>query len=305
MPAQDFAYTYRFGPFQYRSQIEIPPLDQVEGSGTLEITVELGNVPPDLPGAAVFDRFCRVAPKAYLLDIPGVARFLVEDGSRIRLQMAPSAPLPDVCTYLLGSVFGALCHQNGLLPLHAGAVERDGAVTAFLGESGAGKSTLVACLQQRGHRVFSDDICLLEQGENGSQVIPVAGWIKLWRQSLDHLGKPAVERNRVFAEEDKYRIYLDPVSLERPTLRNIVLLERASTADGAARLEPLSAVEMIGAMMRMTYLAYVVELTHGEAKLFQRCARVASEGKGYRLVVPWGLEHMDDVLNLLERELFS
>ena len=305
MPAQEFAYTYFFGPFRYRSQLEIPPLAQGSGSGDLEVTVELGDVGTQLAGAAVFDRFCQVAPAAYLLDIPGVARFLVEDGRRVRVQLADAAPMPDVCTYLLGSVFGALCHQNGLLPLHASSIERGGKVTAFLGESGAGKSTLAACLQARGYRIFSDDICLLEDGTSGPQVIPVAGWIKLWRRSLDHLGEQPDERNRVFAEEDKYRVYLDPVSLERPKLLNIVLLERAVEPRAVPRLQPLSSVETIGAMMRMTYLAYVVELNHDEARLFQRCAQIVSEAKGFRLIAPWGLDHMNAVLDLLQTGLLS
>jgi hypothetical protein len=57
--------------------------------------------------------------------------------------------------------------------------------------------------------------------------------------------------------------------------------------------------------MRMTYLAYVVALTQGEARLFQRCARIASDAKGFRLIAPWGLERMESVLDLLERDLLS
>jgi hypothetical protein len=84
-----------------------------------------------------------------------------------------------------------------------------------------------------------------------------------------------------------------------------VLLERAGDAQAAPRLERLSAVETIGALMRMTYLAYVVALTHGEARLFQRCARVASQAAGYRLIAPWGLDRMDAALDLIEQELLA
>ena len=194
------------------------------------------------------------------------------------------------------------------MPLHASAVEQDGAVTAFLGDSGAGKSTMAACLQARGRRIVSDDICLLEdeqeKEEDGLRVVPVAGWVKLWRKSLDHLGEQPQESNRVFVAEDKFRLYLDHATLDRPRLRNIVLLERG-VAGEPARLEPLPTVETIAAMMQKTYLAYVVELTNGHAKLFQQCAHALADARGFRLVVPWGLENMDDVLNLLDQRLFG
>ena len=303
--SSETGFIYLFGPFRFLSELEIVPLEGGSGSGRLTVRIALGKVAAELPGAAVFDRFCQVAPAAYLLDIPAVARFLVEDGREVRVQLAPGGPMADVCTYLLGSIFGALCHQNGLLPLHASAIEQNGAVTAFLGESGAGKSTMAACLQARGRRIISDDICLLEEDEKGLQVTPVAGWLKLWRQSLNHLGERPDERNRVLADDEKYRVYLAPVSVERPKLRNIVLLERAEDPETTPRLEPLTAVETIGAMMRMTYLAYVVALTQGEARLFQRCAQVLSEARGYRLIAPWGLDHMEAVLDLVERELLE
>jgi len=301
---EDARYTFFFGPFRLLSDIDITPLRQVTGSGRLSVSVKLASVPAIIPGAAVFDEFCQVAPDAYLLDMPGVARFLVEDGNRVRVQLAPDAPSADVCSFLLGSIFGALCHQNGLLPLHASAVEHDGAVTAFLGHSGAGKSTMAACLLARGRRIVSDDICLLEDGPGGMGVVPVAGWVKLWRQSLDHLGEQPDERNRVFAADDKFRLYLDPITSGRPTLKNVVLLARAENAGDGPRLEPLATVEVLGAMMELTYLAYVVELTGGHAALFQRCARALTHAKGYRLILPWGLERMDGVLDLLDRELF-
>ena len=302
--------TYFFGPFRIVSELEIPPLRDVTGPGRLTVEMRLGAVAPELAGAAVFDEFCQVAATAYLLDIPGVARFLVEDGSRVRVDLAAGAPLADVCSFLLGSVFGALCHQNGLLPLHASAVEHEGEVTAFLGHSGAGKSTLAACLQARGRRVLSDDICLLEEGADGMGVTPVAGWIKLWRQSLDHLGERPDERNRVFVGDDKYRLYLDQGL--RPggplKLSNVVLLTRAENDVQkpmlAPKLEPLPAVETLSAMMQMTYLAYVVELTNGQARMFRGCAQALREAKGYRLAAPWGLERMDAVLDLLDEKLF-
>ncbi len=171
----------------------------------------------------------------FVLNIPGSARYLVEDGARVTVELADGAPEADVRGYLLGSVFGALCHQNGLLPLHASAVlGRDG-VAAFLGDSGAGKSTTAAFLEQRGHRVISDDICLLD---DGSWVIPVAGWLKLWRESFDNLGQVPDEGARVFSQTDKYRRYLEPTPAAGLRLRHVVFLEQGEPGLLAPELLP-------------------------------------------------------------------
>jgi hypothetical protein len=74
-------------------------------------------VPRSIHGATPVGDWCQVAPAEYLLNIPGTARYYVRNGNEVRLEIEPSAPIANISTYLLGSVFGILCHQNGMLPL--------------------------------------------------------------------------------------------------------------------------------------------------------------------------------------------
>ncbi len=301
VPAASLAgspFRFHFGPFAFDSEIDIPELRGTGGTGSIVVSIRAGGVPADISGAASFGAFCRVTPAEYLLNVPGIARFYVANGNEVRAEVSPGAPAADVSTFLLGSVFGALCHQNGLLPLHASAVETEGRVTAFLGNSGAGKSTLAACLQERGYQVVSDDICVIEES---SSVVPVAGWLKLWRKSLEHLGETPEERNRVFSADDKYRVYLETDKPQRLTLANVVLLKKGE----AARLELLAASETIAAMMELTYVGYIPHLNRGDARSFLQCAKALENAKGYRLVVPWGFERMDEVLDLLGETLLN
>lgn len=296
-------YTYEFGPFQLKSEIEIPELAGFGGSAHLPVSVRLGQVPGGIEGGVPYGSECEVSASEYLLKIPHVGYFHVKDGASVLVDRAPDSPDPDVSTFLLGSVFGALCHQNGLLPLHASSVRSGAGVTAFLGDSGAGKSTLAACLQDRGYAIVSDDICVLEDRAGEMRVIPVAGWLKLWRASLSHLGETPDENHRVYSEDDKYRLYLRTRAGDRPALANLVFLTRA--VGGEPRLEALSTAETLAGMMQLTYLGYITELTGSHARVFRQCARVLAGAKGYRLVVPWGFEGMDGVLDLLERNLLG
>jgi hypothetical protein len=252
---------------------------------------------------------CQVTATEYLLAIPGTARYYVRNGNEVRLEIEPGAPIANVSTYLLGSGFGVLCHQNGMLPLHASAVEFAGAVTAFLGDSGAGKSTLAACLGRRGHRIVADDICLLQDEHDGMRVVPVAGWLKLWNESLQYLGETPVEQNRVYSTDDKFRLFLtEPFAAldsERPRLDRVVFLARSADPRGQPKLEPVPLLDGIAGLMKLTYAGYVPALSGQRSRVFRQCARVLQQANAWRLTVPWGLDRMEAVLDLLESEIFA
>lgn len=295
---------YFLGPFRFESEFDLPELRNSAGSGEIPIDIRLGEVPDAIPGALFDGVDCFVSPTEYLLDIPAVARFYVCNGREVRLDIVPGAPVENVTTYLLGSVFGALCHQNGMLPLHASAVEASGAVTAFLGDSAAGKSTLAACLARRGYPVVADDICLLQDHGAGVRVIPVAGWLKLWNQSLQHLGQHAIEENRVFRSDDKFRLYLQQQPIDpgqtRPPLHNVVFLERNADPHAAPSLQPVSPLEAIAGLMKLTYAGYVPELAGQKSRIFEQSARAMRQARAWQLSVPWGLDQIESVLHLLE-----
>lgn len=297
-------YVFYFGPFRFESEIDIPELHTSRGTGERHVAIRLGSVPRDLDGAARYDDYCQVAPTEFLLDIPNAARYYVRNGNEVRLEIASGSPSSDVSTFLLGSIFGVLCHQNSLLPLHASAIECGGAVTAFLGCSGSGKSTLAACLQRRGHRIVSDDICLLETDAAAMRVVPVAGWLKLWNQSLQYLGEPPSEQNRVYSKHDKYRIYLTDTGAERRRIERVIFLAKDPDSEAQPALQPLDQVEAIAGLMKMTYVFYVPILTGQQSRVFQQCARVFQHAQAWRLTVPWDLARMDSVLDLLEKEFF-
>lgn len=304
MESLGLLYRFCFGPFRFESQLDIPELRDTTGAATHTVRICTGAVPRLIEDAVQAGPYTQLTATEYLLNIPGTARYYARNGSDVAIEVAPEARVGDITTYLLGSIFGALCYQNDLLPLHASAVDFAGGVAAFLGDSGAGKSTLAACLNRRGHDIVCDDICLLDPTDAAvPRVVPVTGWLKLWNQSLEHLGEVAREEYRVHSAEDKYRVYLrgsDPAP--RP-LHHLVFLERADEREAQPRLTPIPLTEAVAALMDAAYAAYIPALTGQQPRLFRECAGVLRHAHAYRLTRPWRLDRTDDVLNLLEREL--
>ena len=303
------AGVYLLGGITFFSEIVLPelPLIQHQGATPHPVRIRLGEVSNQLPGAVELDPDCFATTSQYLLRIDGVGRYLVTNGQEIVVSPEAGACPLDVRAWLLGTIFVVLCQQRGLLPLHASAVStepvngRQGAI-AFLARSGQGKSSLAAHLAQRGLRVLADDVCLIDPAPpDDLMVIPSAPWLKLWRNSLQQLGRQAEGLERVFSEDDKYRLPLETAGKREP-IRKLVFLEGN---EESLRIEEVPPVKALPSLMNLTHQAYVLEATGQRQENFLRCGRVLSQARAYRLIRPWGLDHLESTVDAVEKWLLD
>src|SRR5580698_5524835 len=298
---------YVVGGITLVSEIALPelPLIQQQSASLHPVAIRLGEVPRILSDAVEVDPGCFASSSQYLLCVEGIARYRVSDGQDIVVEPDANALPLDVRAYLLGAIFVVLCQQRGLLPLHASAVAGHSGVVAFLANSGQGKSTLAAHLAQRGFRVIADDICLIDAALPGAaMVIPTAPWLKLWRNSLENLGREAEGLDRVFSDDDKYRLPLAPVLQPEPICK-VVFLEGNEVSSTATVIEEVPRVEAVPLLMNLTHHSYLLEATGQRQENFLRCGRVLSQARAYRLIRPWGLMHLESTVDALEKLLLE
>jgi hypothetical protein len=301
------AGVYRLGGMTLVSEIALPelPLIQRPDPAPHPVKLRLGSVAAHLPDAVELDPYCFATSSQYLLCVEGIGRYLVTRGEEIVVEPEAGALPPDVRACLLSTIFVVLCQQRGMLPLHASAIGTQSGVVAFLARSGQGKSTLAAQFAQRGFRVIADDVCLIDTTQPGTaMVVPTAAWLKLWRNSLDHLGKQADGLERVFSDEDKYRLPLATGSDPEP-IRKLVFLESSGVSTTTPELESVSRIEALPLLMNLTHHAFLLEATGQREENFLRCSRVLSQTVAYRLFRPWGLQHLDSILDALERQVLE
>jgi hypothetical protein len=301
------AGVYLIGGITLISEIALPELPRIQQQKPTPhpVRIRVGAVADHLPGAIELDPDCFASPAQYLLNIQGVARYLVTGGCEIVVDPDDAAHALDVRGYLLGSIFVVLCQQRGLLPLHASAIAGKSGVVAFLANSGQGKSTIAAHLARRGYRVLADDVCLIDATQpDSAMVIPTAPWLKLWRSSLENLGRKADGLDRVFTDDDKYRLPLAPVLTPEP-IRKLVFLESNAIASTKVAMEEVPRVQAIPLLMNLTHHSYLLEATGQQEENFLRCARVLSQARAYRLLRPWGLMHLESTVDVLERLLLK
>jgi hypothetical protein len=117
----------------------------------------------------------------------GTEFFVDRLGRRIWANWPSTLTLEDTLTYLLGTIMGFALSRRGITCLHASAVEVDGSAIGLCGPGGAGKSTTAAAFAERGFRVLSDDVLILDRLGGRFVVRPSYPIVRLWPDSAQHL----------------------------------------------------------------------------------------------------------------------
>lgn len=221
------------------------------------IILRVGDVPEHIDHANVALPGIEVSPRAVLLKAVEGSRplgwMLARDGSEIIVAPEPGAE-SELEPYILGSGVGAICLQNGFLPLHASAVVHDGDVIAFAGVSGAGKSTMGAAMAARGCQHVTDDLAVLKIAAHESPTLyPGPRTIKLAPDSYWALGFDPANGALMSPHHDKMRFTSS--SALRPAqalkLAAIYLLELSD--DEEVTIEPVAGIRATAALAGEIY----------------------------------------------------
>lgn len=259
LPGDRLVYRYALFGLTIRSEMALPELHPAPGEGA-DVAIRFADL-----GVARSDvQELVVSGKGAVLHVPGIARYGIEQGCRILVDPVDGASPRNIRLFLLGSAFGALLHQRGLMPLHANAVAIGDRAIAFTGASGAGKSTLASLFHDRGHALLSDDVCVIGADDAGRPVA-YAGipHMRLWRDSLERSGRTTDGFERALDGRDKYNVPARrdgaPAQME---LGAIFVLRRAEEARRVA-IRRLRGAEALNAVLANTYRGrYIATLGH-------------------------------------------
>jgi hypothetical protein len=279
------------------SEIELAELEPAGPGAAPDAAIRRGSVtlPEANPGYSA-------AGDGTLLTVPRVGRYLISGGREILVDPAPGASERNVRLFLLGSAFGALLHQRGLLPLHANAIEIDGRAFAFCGHSGAGKSTMAAWFHDRGHRILADDVCVIGFDEAGRALAyPGIPRLRLWREALEASGREAGAFARSFDDLDKYDVPTQREAPPRPLpLGAIYLLRKADEAAAPAEVERLVGVDSVETLVSNTYRGAYLKTIGRTGEHLAACLRIARAVPVFLAERAWGFDRFEAQASRLE-----
>lgn len=212
----------------------------------------IGDSALDAGGPIICRRNWRANTAGFLLQVDGVAQFLVQDGSRILIEAEPGASQDEINAYLMGSAIAALLQQRRILTLHASAIDTPKGAVLFLGPSGIGKSTLLAAMQALGYSMLSDDISALRLSAAApAQVLPAYPALRLQPSSLNKLGQTSQGASKLSADKDKYVLAARRYCRDARPLARAFLLTASARCDVA--LEPLPRSEQFRWLTQFTF----------------------------------------------------
>lgn len=234
------------------SEFPFPELETFPSGGEPDVVIEYGQVPP-LENALSKGEDYETEPGKILLRVKGVAAFLISGGERVTVEPESRSDAGTVRRVILGTVFGILLHQRGLLALHASTVSTDKACFAFMGASGAGKSTLAAAWSQRGGTILADDITAVKCGDDGLPlIVPGYPHLKLWADSLEMLNFNKLLLPRICPSREKRYVPLDTnFCFNARPLKFLFVVSAAE--DDRISSEPLKGPEALAYLRKYTF----------------------------------------------------
>ena len=280
-------YFYSIFGLRVRSEFPLEELREVSPSAQADVCIRQGS-----GGAGqVAGSGYTILPEGTALNVPGVASMLVKNGCEILIDA--DGWDRQVRTYLLGSAFGALLHQRGLMPLHANAVDIGGQAVVFSGHSGAGKSTLAAWFHDRGFDVLADDVSVIGWEAGRPVVQPGVPRLRLWREALEASGREASAFERSFANTDKYDVPTEASGCRGPIpLAAIYFLARRS--QGELRVSELAGSAAVEALVANTYRGAYLKTIGRTGEHLMQCVRIAREVPVFRAERAWDLARLEE-----------
>jgi hypothetical protein len=294
----EMAGDYDLCGWRVASAITLPDLPIWDGDTRApDVTIRIGAVPVFAAPTTTTPLVEIDATGRVRFGVDGVADFLVEEGRRITIAPARDAETPDVRLFLLGGGLGYLCHQRGILPLHAATVEVDGEAVSFAGHSGAGKSTLADAFARRGHQILSDDVSPVDTAHRA--ILPSLRRVRLWSDSLQYAGwdAAAMERCREGLEKFSRSLHDGPRAKPLPP-RAIFHLRRQSHQVGEPRFRRLRGRDAAAEFRRQVYRwRSLVGLVGGTEAMMRSATAAASFPQHFILERPLSYDQLDNLVD--------
>lgn len=281
------------------SEFFLPELECGEGQAGISIIKD--TVPLDANLGDLCNQNCHysISRDEFTFLIKDVAKYSIQNGSRIVIEPYENADMQTMRAYLTGMGLGVLLIQKGLIPIHGSAVTVGEKAVIFAGNNGAGKTTLCSWFQKYGYSYLADDISAIKF-DNGCipMVQPGFSQQKICEDTAAQLGVAVGELPLASMHDDKYIMDNKRLFVSRQTpLHGIVEILEAENSRPTIR--KISGMEKIHYFMRNIYCYSLYQEIGFSKELFEKCLQVVKQIEIYQLLRPKGMFSPEEQMRLI------
>lgn len=269
-----------------------------------DLEIKFGKVPAVLTGPELIakEKFF-ISPTEYLIHLP-ICSYYVKEGASITIELKENADIPSVRLFLLTNAMAAILHQRNKVALHAGAIQTEKGLVVICGESGAGKSTTISALQQKGYKIFVDDVLVLEKNEK--HVVGVAAYptLKLWDDTIEKLALGVIPEEQKLRESvNKYRVSFQDDFTTRTTPIYIIFYLRKEEANNSIEVTKKDGLEAFKILYSQLYRTSMMNNTKSQAILFERLNQVINQTNLIEVARPVDGNSIENLIQIIEKEI--
>jgi len=198
---------------------------------------------------------------------------------------------PELFTFILGSAFGVIGIQRGLIPIHGAAVAIGTSSVILTGSVGSGKSATLSSLVMDGYKYLSDDISMIFTREGMPYVIPSYPQRKVDTKTSEETGE-LVSGATLLDESGrgKFAIRRAPEwfdeTLPLSCIIEIVPVKREDEPLFTPEISIITGHESLRLVMRNQYRPRFVAAIGTPPSSMKRLLEITSSVKAYQLLRP-------------------
>lgn len=284
------------------SEFALPGL--LVGSGTPDLHIRKGVIPEFLDAAHFTGDQIQTSRTSVLLRLQKDigAAFLIRNGNEILIDAGADTESARISLAILGYCMTAVLFQRQLLVLHGSAVKTSSGAIVICGHRRAGKSTTTAALCQNGAELIADDIAAIDTVSLPPRVLPGVPSVKLWNDTLEHLGVPLQRYSAVMPGVDKYTVpYIQRFHSVESALSAVYVLKKTAVTKPVMR--HLSGVEKLQAVCAEIRSFAPEQLPLREPWLFRVVSVLVNRVRVVAIERPPSSNTIDELAQLIHNDL--
>lgn len=278
-------YYYIANGLYLSTVISFPELLPVKKQSADPVEILYGKVPLNLHDAIYRSESTQISAESVLLDIDGVARFLISK-NHVIIDAYDNAEERAIRLNILASVMAVLLHKRDILALHASCVRSGNDAVLISGASGMGKSTTALGLYSKGYDVLNDDISSVFFDDNNTpQVYSGYKHIKLWAESLEKYGydKEKYEKLRLGLEKYSFPINREQEAHHLP-LKAVFFI--VAVDDDKINFEKITGLTAFECLRKSTFRRSLIKELGLEHQHFIFCSKLVDKVPTFILYRP-------------------